>query len=74
MQLFSLNLSQPLWRFLLTLVLYSLHMSLLPGGHLREDNRERNGQRTNGKKNPDQVTMSVLSAFSVIHMIPELQT
>jgi hypothetical protein len=59
---FSLNLSQPLLRLLLLLIICSLHMSPLTGSHLHEDNREGNGRRRNGKKNPGQVTMSVLSA------------
>jgi hypothetical protein len=37
-----------------------LDMSPLPGGHMHKDNIERNGERRNGKKNPGQVTLSVL--------------
>jgi hypothetical protein len=36
-------------------------MSSLPGGHVHKDNIERNRQRINGKKNPGQVTLSILA-------------
>jgi hypothetical protein len=70
MQLFSLNLSQPWWTGSSYSTAFSCFLSQI--GHLSEDNRHRNGQGE--MKSPADVTLSVLLATSVIHMVPGLQT